>query len=293
MTKKIFKKYVWLALFCAISSTRFAPAFAHGDEKGSERGDLDHDTPKALMNQVGITQKIDNAVPLDARFKDENGKSVRLGQYLGKKPVILNMISYTCTQVCTAEAEVLQNTLKDLPFRVGKEFDLLTVSIDERDTEAMAQSHKKESIRNYGHKESSSGWNFLTGDKKAIKSLAESVGFRYVFDPVSKEYLHPDGLIVLTPDGHVSRYFYRLEYPARDVKFGLIEASQDKIGTPLDKFAISCFHYNPTTGKYDVAITAILRLAGVATVLGMMLGVWLMLRAEKKRNLGGLKSQGV
>ncbi len=293
MKKKFVKNCGWVALLLTISSTRLAPAFAHGDEKGSERGDLDHDTPKALMAQVGITQKIDNAVPLDAKFTDENGKVVRFGQLLGKKPVILNMISYTCTQVCTAEAEVIQNTLKDLPFRVGKEFDFVTVSIDERDTTAMAQAHQKESVDNYRHKESVKGWHFLTGDKTSIKSLADSVGFRYAFDPVSKEYLHPDGLIILTPDGRVSRYFYRLEYPARDVKFGLMEASQNKIGTPLDKFAISCFHYNPTTGKYDVAITAILRLAGIATVLGMMLGIWLMLRAEKKRNPGGLKPQSV
>ena len=278
----------WAILGLAILSTRSA-ALAHGDEIG----ELDHDTPKALMNQVGMTQKIDNQVPLDATFKDENGKTVKFGDYLGKKPVMLNLISYTCTQVCTAEAEVLQNTLKDLPFRVGNEFDIVTVSIDERDTTAMAQAHQAESLGNYGHKESKNGWHFLTGDKQSIKALADSIGFRYVFDPTNKEYLHPDGLILLTPEGRVSRYFYKLDYPARDVKFGLMEASQNKLGSPLDSFALTCFHYNPTTGKYDVAITAILRIAGIATVLGIALGIWMMLRAEKKRNLRGLNPQGI
>ena len=287
MTIKLLKKWRWAALGLALLSTRCA-ALAHGDDIG----DLDHDTPRALMSQVGMTQKIDNPVPLDGTFKDENGKTVQFGQYFGQKPIMLNLISYTCTQVCTAEAEVLQNTLKDLPFHVGKEFDMVTVSIDPRETTAMAQAHKEESLQNYGHKESANGWHFLTGDEKSIKALANSVGFRYVYDPASKEYLHPDGLIILTPDGRVSRYFYRLNYPARDVKFGLMEASQNKIGSPLEYLALTCFHYNPTTGTYDVVITAILRLAGIATVLGMALAVWLMLRAEKKRNLHALNPQG-
>ncbi len=288
MTMKFLKKWSWAALGLSLLSTRSA-ALAHGDEIG----ELDHDTPKALMAQVGITQKMDNQAPLDATFTDENGKAVKFGQYFGQKPVMLNLISYTCTQVCTAEAEVLQSTLKDLPFRVGKEFNMVTVSIDPRETTAMAQAHKEESLQNYGHKDSANGWHFLTGNEKSIKALADSVGFRYVYDPASKEYLHPDGLIILTPDGRVSRYFYRLNYPVRDVKFGLMEASQNKIGSPLEYFALTCFHYNPTTGTYDVAITAILRLAGIATVLGMALGIWMMLRAEKKRNLRSLEPQGI
>lgn len=289
MTKNQLKKWGLAALLLALSSTRLPSAQAHGDE----HGELDAKESKALMAKVGITQKMDSQVPLTAEFKDESGKTVTLARYLGDKPVMLNLISYTCTEVCTAEAQVMQATLKELPFRVGKDFDIVTVSIDERETSAMAQAHKDENVKNYGHKESANGWHFLTGTQSSIKALASSIGFRYAFNPDTKEYVHPDGLILLTPQGRVSRYFYRLEYPVRDVKFGLIEASQNKIGSPLDKIAMSCFHYNPTTGKYDLLISRILQMSGIATVLGMALGIGIMLRAEKKRNVPPFKAQSV
>ncbi len=293
MKKTTLRGWSLALLGLALSSTRLPSAWAHGDEKVGEHGALDNDTPKALMAKVGIDQKMDSQVPLNMPFTDESGKTVTLANYMGRRPLVLNLISYTCTQVCTAEAEVIQATLHDLPFRVGKEFDMVTISIDPRETTAMAMAHKEENIKNYGHKESAKGWHFLTGSESSIKALASSIGYRYVLNPTTKEYLHPDGLIVLTPQGRVSRYFYRLNYPARDVKFGLIEASQSKIGSPLDYFALSCFHYNPTTGKYDLVISAILRISAIATVLGMALGIWLMLRAEKKRAVAPMKTQSV
>jgi protein SCO1/2 len=157
----------------------------------------------------------------------------------------------------------------------------------------MAMAHKEENVKNYGRKGSESGWHFLTGTDASIKALAKSIGYRYVLDPATKEYVHPDGLTLLTPQGRVSRYFYNLNYPVRDVKFGLMEASQSKIGSPLDYLAMSCFHYNPTTGKYSPRISAILQIAGISTVLGMALGISLMLRSEKKRDAQSLKPQSV
>lgn len=278
-----------MLLGLALLSTRLPAVRAHGDE----RGELDGHESKALMSQVGIDQKMNSQVPLTAPFTDQDGKPVTLARYLGDKPVMLSMISYTCTYVCTAEAQVLQSTLRDLPFTVGKDFDIVVVSIDPRETSAMAMAHKEENVKNYGRKGSESGWHFLTGSESSIKALAGSIGYRYALDPATKEYVHPDGLTLLTPQGHVSRYFYNLNYPVRDVKFGLMEASQRKIGSPLDYLAMTCFHYNPTTGKYDAKISAILQIAGISTVLGMALGIGLMLRSEKKRNVQLLKPQGV
>ena len=283
------RKYRMLALGLALLSTRLPVAHAHGGEQGA----LDHDTPKSLMKQVGIDQKMNSQVPLTAPFTDESGKAVTLTKYLGQKPVMLSLISYTCTQVCTAEAQTMQATLQDLQFTVGKDFDIVVVSIDPRETSAMATAHKVENVKNYGRKGSEDGWHFLTGTDASIKALAKSIGYRYALDPATKEYVHPDGLMLLTPQGRVSRYFYNLNYPVRDVKFGLMEASQRKIGSPLDYLAMTCFHYNPTTGKYDLLISAILKIAGISTVLGMALGIGLMLRSEKRRDAQSLKPQSV
>jgi protein SCO1/2 len=238
---------------------------------------------------------MDSQVPLAAPFKDENGKAVTLAKYLGDKPVMLILISYTCTQICTAQFQALHPALSELPFTVGKDFDIVTVSIDPRETPVMATAHKQENVKNYekaGRKNSADGWHFLTGSESSIKALTGSIGFRYAYNPATKEYVHPDGVILLTPQGHVSRYFYRLEYPTLDMKFGLMDASKGAIGSPLDKLAQTCFHYNSTTGKYEVVITRIIKLAGIATVLGLVLGVGLMLRSEKKRG-GDLKPQSV
>lgn len=283
------RKYGMLALGLALLSTRLPAVQAHGDE----HGELDNKASKALMNQVGINQKMNSQVPLTAPFTDQDGKAVTLTKYLGEKPVMLSLISYTCTQVCTAEAQTMQATLKELPFTVGKDFDIVVVSIDPRETSAMAAAHKQENVKNYGRKGSEKGWHFLTGTEASTKALAKSIGYRYVLNPTTKEYVHPDGLTLLTPQGRVSRYFYNLNYPVRDVKFGLMEASQRKIGSPLDYLAMTCFHYNPTTGKYDLLISAILKIAGISTVLGMALGIGLMLRSEKKRNTQSLKPQSV
>ena len=289
----------------AISSTRL---WAHTDENASlgspgargagssQSGDLtDHDTPKALMAQVGVTQKMDAKLPLNATFKDQNGQTRKLGEFFGKKPVMLMFLSFTCTQVCTASLQTLHTTLKELGPSVGKDFDIVVTSIDPRETTTIAKAQYDENVKNYGRKGSESGWHFLTGDEKNVKQLTNAVGVRYAFNPATKEYVHPDCIVFGTPTGHISRYFYNLDYPTRDMKFGLMDASQGKIGSPLEYFALQCFHYNPKLGKYNFAIMGLLRILAIATLLGLVTGIFLMTRGDKKRRRanGEFKAQQV
>lgn len=242
--------------------------------------------PKDLADKVGIDQKMDAQVPLDLKFKDENGQSVTLGQYFTGKPMMLTMLQYTCTQVCSAELEALSASLNDLKFTAGKEFDMVTVSIDPTETPAIAGAVKAEQLQKYPRPEAKKGWHFLSGDEKSIKALAASVGFKYVYDAPNKQYIHPDGVILLTPQGHVSRYFMQLQYAPQDLRFGLMEASKNQIGDVLDRFALQCFHYNPITGRYSFQIMAVLRFIAIAVVLGGLGAIWLMVRREKKDGTG-------
>lgn len=299
---------VLLALLCT-TSTR---AFAHTDDSttadgaglgspgaqgagSSQTGDLaDHETPKALMAQIGVTQKMDAALPLTTSFTDQNGQKRKLGEFFGKKPVMMLFISYTCTQVCTASLQTLHTTLAELNVHVGKDFDIVVTSIDPRETTTIAKAQYDENVKNYARKGSENGWHFLTGDEKNVKQLTQAVGVRYAFNPATKEYVHPDCVVIATPDGHVSRYFYNLNYPTRDMKFGLMEASQGKIGSPLEYFALQCFHYNPKLGKYNFAIMGLLKILAFATVLGMVTGIFLMTRSDnKKRRANELKPQQI
>ena len=295
--KMQFRKYgVMFALLGATMMTSSTRAWSHSDDNanlgspgaqgaGSTRtGDLtDHEAPRSLMNQIGVDQKMDAALPLGATFKDQDGKTRKLGDYFGKKPVMLMFLSYTCTQVCTASLQTLHTTLEELNFTVGKDFDIVVTSIDPRETPTIAKAQWTENVKNYARKGSESGWNFLTGSESSIKSLTKAVGVRYAYNPQTKEYVHPDCIVLATPDGQVSRYFYNLNYPTRDMKFGLMEASQGKIGSKLEYFALQCFHYNPQLGKYNVSIMKVLRLTALTMLLGLITGIVLMTRGDKKR----------
>jgi protein SCO1 len=247
-----------------------------------------------LLKQVRLDQRLDAQVPLDLPFRDETGKSVRLGDYFGEKPVMLMLIQYRCMMLCTQQMTVLMENLKKLQFTPGKEFNLLIVSIDPRETADLALDKKKYSMQEYGRLDGAGGWHYLTGDDRSIKPLAEAVGFHYFYDEQTDQYAHPDGVMILTPEGKVARYFFRLEYPAQGLRFGLIEAADNKIGTPLDAIALLCFHYNPVTGKYGIAFMKIVRLGGVATVLLLLAGIVVMKRRETRgrRQAGGAALQG-
>lgn len=242
------------------------------------------DAQGAALKSVRLDQKLGQHVPLDAAFRDEDGKPVRFGDYFGEKPVALIMIQYRCTMLCTEEMNVLLASLKQLKFTPGKEFNLVIVSIDPREDADLAMGKKISYLAEYGRPQAEKGWHWLTGSKENIDKLADAIGYHYVYDPKTDQYAHPDGVIMMTPEGKIARYFFRLEYPARDLRLGLIEASKGKIGTPLDAIALLCYHYNPVTGRYAVALLNLVRGASLALVLGLCAGIMLLKLREGQRS---------
>jgi len=220
-----------------------------------------------LLKEVGIDQKLNSPIPLDLMFRDERGKSVALGQYFGSKPVILALVYYNCPMLCTQVLNGLDRGLEQLPVTIGKDFYVLTVSIDPTDQPPLAEAKQAVYLGMYNRPGSAAGWHFLTGEESQIKQLAAAVGFRYAYDPDSKQYAHASGIMLLTPEGKISRYFYGVTYPARDMRLGLDEASNGKIGSPVDQVLLFCYHYDPHTGKYGLLISRVLQLGGLATVL--------------------------
>jgi protein SCO1/2 len=247
-------------------------------------------TPKRLPGKVAIAQKLGAQLPADLMFRDEQGKVVRLGQFFGKgRPVLLQFVYFNCPMLCPMTLEGTTSTLTQLKFDIGKEFDVLTISIDPRDKASMAASLKDKYVRRYGRLEAANGWHFLTGHDTAIKKLTDTVGFEYAYDPRSDQFAHGSALIVLTPDGRTSRYFYGFEYKPRDLRLALVEASDSKIGNATDQFLLLCFHYDPTIGKYSRNAMNFMRAGGVATVATLAGFFFLMFRKERSQILSGLK----
>ena len=237
--------------------------------------------PKALKS-VGIDQRLNEQVPLDAVFKDEQGREVRLGQFFNGKPVVLSLVYYTCPMLCNQVLNGMLGSFRQVSFNMGEQYDVVTVSFDPRETPDLAAAKKSTYIKAYNRPGAEASWHFLTGDEANIKRLTEAVGFRYVWDEQTKQFAHASGIMVLTPEGKLARYFYGIEYPPRDLRLGLVEASQNKIGTPVDALMLYCYHYDPATGKYGAIVMNIVRLAGGATVF-LIAGLLLVLRKRSGR----------
>lgn len=242
----------------------------------------------APLKDVGIDQKLDSKLPLDAHFRDEAGRDVRLGDYFGKRPVVMALAYYDCPMLCTQILNGMVRSLKTLTFEPGQEYDVLVVSFDPRERPPLAAEKKASYLREFGRPETSSSWHFLTGDIKPIKDLTSAVGFRYVYDVHTSQYAHASAIYVVTPDGRMSRYFYGIEFSPKDIRLGLIEAAQNHIGSPVDQLVLYCYHYDPSTGKYTPLVTNILRVAGAATVFAMGGFITLMLIRDRKN--GSLKN---
>ena len=223
-------------------------------------------TPPQLRG-VGIDQRLNNQVPLDLKFRDESGQTVMLSSYFGKKPVILSLVYYSCPMLCTMSENALLNALRDVQFNIGQQFQVLTVSIDPTETPEMATGKKSVYVGLYGRPGAKQGWHFLVGEEPSIRALAQAVGFHYNYIPETKQFAHATGLVVLTPQGKVSRYFYGITYPPRDLRLALVEASTEKIGNPVDAILLYCCEYNPATGRYSVLVSRILQFSGVITLL--------------------------
>ncbi len=230
---------------------------------------------------IGLDQRLNEQLPLTLSFRDETGKTVQLGDYFGEKPVILSFAYYDCPMLCTLVINGLIRTLRTLSFSAGTEFNVVTVSFNPKDTPASAALKRQTSLQSYSRKGAETGWHFLTGDEVTIQQLTRAVGFRYAYDEKMQQYAHPSGIMILTPDGKLSRYFYGIEYAPRDVRLGLIEASAGKIGSPVDQVLLLCFHYDPTTGKYGLIITRALQLGGLVTMLA--LGGFMLISSRRNR----------
>ena len=234
------------------------------------------------LNYVGLDQKLGAMIPLDAEFRNEANEPVKLGSYFNRKPVVLALVYYECPMLCSLELRGLEKTLRAMTLDLGNDFDVVTVSFDPGETAALAAEQKKKYLSGHGREGAAAGWHFLTGGEESIRRLAEAVGFRYTYDPETDQFTHVSGIMVLTPDGRLSRYFYGVDYAARDLRLGLVEASENQIGSVVDQVLLYCFHYDPLQGKYNLVIMNTLRLFGGLTVLLIAGFVLIMLRRDRR-----------
>ena len=277
---------LWLVLLFAVSTAFAQPPGPSSPLYGArpQTGNPSTGLPTALQD-VRIEQKLDQQLPLDLVFRDESGQQVKLGQYFGKKPVVISLVYYDCPMLCTQVLNGMVTSFRVLPFQIGKEFDVVTVSFDPRETNALATAKKKVYVDYLPERMragANDGWHFLTGDPPSIEKLTDAVGFRYHYDEATKQFAHASAIMVATPQGRLSRYFYGIDYAPRDLRLGLIESSANKIGTPMDQLLLYCYHYDPATGKYGGAVIRVMRVAGVITVLGILAMV-LFLKARNPR----------
>ena len=241
--------------------------------------------PPGLAN-VGIEQHLNEQIPPDLTFRDESGKTVRLGDYFGKRPMILNLVYFNCPMLCGEVLSGLTSTLRVLRFDLGREFEVITVSFDPRETPQIAAEKKKQYLERYGRKGAEQGWHFLTGQQDAIAALTKSAGFQYEYDAKTDQFAHTTAIMVLTPRGKIAQYYYGVEYAPKDLRLGLIEASQNKIGNLVDQVLLYCYHYDPATGKYGAAIMRVVRLAGLATILFLGTFIVIMFRRDTAHTSG-------
>lgn len=271
----VIKKAVPLGVLLLLTSAAFSQSMTQGilSPPASVR-------PPYLEN-VGIDQRLDAQVPPDLAFVDDTGKPVKLGDYFGKKPLILNLVYYNCTMLCGEALAGLSASLKVIKFDVGNEFEVVTVSFNPKETPQLAAEKKKEYVKRYGRSSAEQGWHFLTGSADSINALTKAVGFQYQYDAAKNQYAHVTAILVLTPEGRISRYFYGVEFPPKDLRMGLVEASSGKIGSPVDQVLLYCYHYDPATGKYGAVVSNMLKVGGAVTILFLAAMLLVLFRLER------------
>jgi len=258
----------WLLIVLATASAAFAETSA---------------TQPQLPGKVAIAQKLGNQVPLDVILHDEHGSVVRLGDYFNHgKPVVLNFVYYRCPMLCPIVLQGMVSSLTELRFNIGEEFDVVTISIDPRDTPQEALAMKDKYIKQYGRLDSRTGWHFLTGDDTAVHRIADAVGFQYAYDGTRNQFAHGAAIFVLTPEGKMSRYFFGFEFKPRDLRLAIVEASGRKIASPTDQVLLLCYHYDPVTGKYSAAAMTFIRAGGFTTMALLGGFIFIMVRKERR-----------
>jgi protein SCO1/2 len=236
-----------------------------------------------ILKEIGIDQRLDAPLPLDIPLRDETGRAVRLGDYFGKRPVVLALVYYNCPMLCTQVLNGLVAALNVMSLDAGRDFDVVAVSFDARETPAMAAAKKDAYLTRYKRPNAAEGWHFLTGDAGSIERLTKAAGFRFKYDETRDQFAHASAIMVATPAGRLARYFYGIEYAPRDLRLGLVEASAGQIGTPVDQVLLYCFHYDPSNGKYGAVVINMIRLAGAATLL--ILGGLLLLLSRRRARI--------
>jgi protein SCO1/2 len=222
-----------------------------------------------ILTDVGFDQHLGDTVPLDAVFRDESGRAVKLGDYFGKRPVVLSLAYYECPMLCTVTLNGLASALDVLSFDPGRDFEIVNVSFEPKETPALAAAKKAAYLRRYKRPGAAGAWHFLTGDAAQIRRLTDAVGFKYAWDEQTKQYAHASGIMVLTADGRLARYLYGVEYAPKDLRFAIVEASKGRILSPVDRLLLYCYHYDPTLGRYGKSVMAMLRVAAVLTLGGL------------------------
>ena len=251
--------------------------------------DLSAQTPsssssaKRVVQQVGLDQHLGAQIPLDLKFRDSTGKAVVLKDLIRNKPVILTLVYFRCPMLCTQVLNGLLESSQAIPFSIGNEYEIVSVSIDPNETLVMAAEKKKRYVGSYYRPGADAGWHFLTGEQNAIDQLAKSVGFRYVHDEHTNQFAHASGIVVLTPEGKISRYHYGIDYPPEALRLSLVESSQSRIGSVVDQFLLLCYHYDPATGRYGFAIETAIRIAGLIMIGVLTVFLWRMYRLERSR----------
>jgi len=242
--------------------------------------------PPALQN-VGFEPPLNGQMPLDLPFRDETGREVQLREFFGHKPVVLAFVYYNCPMLCDQIQMGVVGTLRMLSFNPGRDYEVVFISFDSRETPEMAAAKKKTALNHFRRPDTTSGWHFLTGSKESIEAATRAANFRFRFDAKSNLFAHASGVMILTPDGRISRYFYGVEYPGRDMRLGLVDASAGKIGSPIDHVLLFCYHYDPSSATYSASILRIVRLSGILTILSMVGGVLIFRRREARAKLQG------
>lgn len=269
-------RFAFVIVVSLLIGFRPSSSFATSTQSASTLSD-------SALNQIKFEQKLNNQITLGLPFKDENGDTVRLGKYFGKRPVILDLGYYECPMLCTLVLNGMVQCLQDLKMDVGQGFDVVSVSIDPKETPDLALAKKKMYLKRYGRDGAAQGWHFLTGDQDSIRQLTDEVGFRFRYDPVIKQFAHPSGFIVLTPEGRVARYFFGIDYSAKAVDAALKQASANQTGSPVEQLILLCFHYSPLKGKYGNLIMTIVRTSGVVTMIALIGMVVLVTQRKRRR----------
>ena len=268
------RHFVWIPVLFLTAGTLHAQAVP------SNTGPSAATMPRALQN-VGFEPPLNGPMPLDLPFRDETGRSVQLRDYFGQqKPVVLAFVYYGCPMLCDQVEQGVVGVLRMLTFNPGRDYEVVFVSFDSRETPEMATEKKKKALAHFRRPETDSGWHFLTGSRESVEAVTKAANFRFSFDAKNNLFAHAAGVMILTPDGHISRYFYGIEYPGRDMRLGLVDASAGKIGTPIDHVLLFCYHYDPTAATYSASILKIIRLGGILTILCIVGGILISRRRE-------------